>query len=58
MTRSALHQVGVKRGQVLNLVFSHDNLHVQVGLPSVDGCPLGLGHMELLGRRTTQEGGD
>ena len=34
---------------------NHDNLHVHVGLPSVDGCVLGLGHRELLNKRTTHE---
>lgn len=48
-------QLGVKKGQVLNLVGNHDNLHVQVGLPNVDGCVMGIGHLELLNKRSTQE---
>ena len=48
-------QLGVHRGQVLKLTANHDNLHVHVGLPSVDGCVLGLGHRELLNKRTTHE---
>ena len=48
-------QLGVHRGQVLKLTANHDNLHVHVGLPSVDGCVLGLGHRELLNKRTTNE---
>ena len=51
-------QVGVKKGQVLHLHFNHDNLHTSVGIPNVTGCPLGLGHMELLGKTSTREGGD
>ena len=43
--------------QVLHLHFNHDNLHTSVGIPNVTGCPLGLGHMELLGKTSTREGG-
>ena len=49
-------QLGVTKGQVLHLQSSTDHLHVQVGLPNVHGCTLGLGHHELLGKKDTRGG--
>ena len=48
-------QLSVKKGQILGLVASHDNLHVHVGLPNVSGCVLGIGHSELLNKRSTHD---